>query len=187
MPSKSAKTKPAAKPRAKPAKPKRNRQTAQPAYAAAAAIRAQVLDLRILGLSLDEIGARVGRSRSVVHTHLKNALAEIDGEQKDKATQYRALAYARLERLLKKAMLLGASGNLKAMHEAQRLIMGQARIMGFDAPIKHAQTDPTGDFERAPGAWTLPARPDATIEQWQAEAARVWEEQKRREQANLSS
>lgn len=178
MPRKPAKAKPAAKPRAKP----KNRKTAQPAYAAAAAIRAQVLDLRVLGLSLEEIGAKVGRSRSVVHTHLKNALAEQDEETQGKAQHYKALAYARLERLLKRAMLLGASGNLKAMHEAQRLIMSQARIMGFDAPIKHATTDPTGDFERAPGTWTLPARPDTSIEAWQAEAAAVWEAQRKREQ-----
>ena len=178
MPRKPAKTKPAAKPRAKP----KNRKTAQPAYAAAAAIRARVLELRIEGKTLEEIGAVVKRSRSVVHTHLKNALAEVDQDQQGKAVQYKALAYARLERLLAKVMTMGTGGDLKAIHEAQRLIMAQARIMGFDAPIKHATTDPSGEFERAPGTYTLPARPDATIEQWQAEAARVWEDQKKREQ-----
>lgn len=173
----------AAKKAAKPAATKRDRRTAQPSYAAAAALRGQILELRTLGRTIAQIGEAVNRAPSVVHGHLKRALEDLDEEQRAQAGQYRALAYNRLERLLAKAMLKGAAGDLKAMRECQRLIALQARLMGFDAPIKHATTDPTGEHERAPGTWTLPMRQDVSIEDWQAQAEKVWEAQQARDHA----
>lgn len=86
----------------------RDRRTSQPKYAEAAALRSQILELRTLGRTLSEISQAVGRSISVVHGHLTNALRELDEEQHEQASRYRALSYNRLERLLAKAMLKGA-------------------------------------------------------------------------------
>lgn len=179
MPAKGNKAKPAA--RKPPAKRAKDRRTSQPRYAAAAALRAQILELRTLGRTIQQIAEAVHRAPSVVHTHLKHALEELDAEQQDKATKLRALAYNRLERILAKVILKAAAGDLKAAREATRLIQAQARLMGFDAPIKTASTDPTGEFSAPPGTWTLPARPDATIEQWQQAAEAVWLAQQQRE------
>lgn len=143
--------------------------------------RARILELRTLGLTLDKIGEQVGLAKSNVSKHLNAALDELAVQHVDQTKRLRALAYQRLEKLLAKAMLLGAGGNLKAMREAQRLIMAQARLLGLDAPVKHAHTDPTGDYERPPGTWTLPGRPDASIEEWQANAEAVWAAQQARE------
>lgn len=160
--------------------PTRDRRTSQPAYAAAAALRTQILELRTLGRTIVQIAEAVNRAPSVVHGHLKTALTELDEDQREQVAQYRALSYNRLERMLAKAMLKAAGGDLKAMREAQRLIMSQARIMGFEAPIKHSNTDPTGEHERmAPGTWQLPTVPGVTIEQWQAAAQRVLTKQRR--------
>lgn len=188
-PKKKATTKPPAKKPAtkrvrNPAKPrtKAQRRTAQPGYAAAAILRGQILELRTLGRTIAQIAEQVQRSPSVVHGHLTKALEELDSEQHEQASRYRALAYNRLERLLAKAMLKGAAGDLKAIREATRLIQAQARLMGFEAPIKHATTDPSGEHERAPpGTWTLPMRPDVSIEDWQAQAEAVWAQQQQRE------
>lgn len=179
--------KPPAKRQAKTAT-KRTRRTAQPAYAAAAKLRLQILDLRTLGRTIEQIAEAVGRSKSVVHGHLQHALEELDGDQREQASKYRALAYARLERLLAKAMLKGANGDLKAMREATRLIQAQARLMGFDAPVKLANTDPTGEHERAaPGTYVLPMAPNVTIEQWQAEAEAIWQQQQKRDAEALEA
>lgn len=175
-------TKPA--PDKAPATAKRKRQTRQPRYAEAAVLRGRILELRVLGRTIAQISDEVKRAPSVVHAHLQNALDELNEEHKEKTERFRALSIARLEKLLAKAILLGASGNLKAMHQAQRLIMAQARLMGTEAPIKHATTDPTGEHERAaPGTWTLPMRQDVPIQDWQAQAERVWQEQQARDHA----
>lgn len=181
MPRKPAKAK--KPPAATPAAIKRDRRTRQPAYAAAAVLRGQILELRTLGQTIEQIAQKVGRAPSVVHGHLKHALEELDAEHHDKAAKLRSLAYNRLERLLSKAMLKGAAGDLKAMREAQRLIMAQARLMGFDAPIKHASTNPDGNEPAAPGTWTLPMRPTVTIQDWQAQAEVAWQAQQLREKA----
>lgn len=153
-----------------------------PKQVGAAQLRVEILALRTLGLTLEQIGDKVGRSKGTVSKQLAKALDDLGEEQREGAQRLRALSFQRLERLLAKAMLLGAAGNLKAMREARSLIQAQARLMGFDAPIKHANTDPTGEHERLPpGTWTLPGRPDASIEEWQAEAERVWAAQQQRD------
>ncbi len=149
-----------------------------------AAIRdARILELRVLGQTLEQIGgdALVQLAKSNVKKHLDRLLKRMAEDQGEQAQRLKALAYARLERLLAKAMLLGCSGNLKAMLQAQRLIMSQAQLMGYASPVKVAATDPTGEFASVPpGTYVLPSRPDATIEDWSGEARKVWEAQQQR-------
>lgn len=171
------------KPPAKPAA-KRSRRTAQPRYAEAAKIRGEILAYRTIGLTLDEIAQRVNRSKSVVHTHLQNALQELDEEQKEASDRLRALAYARLEKVLARAMLGALKGDVKCMREVQRLIGQQGRLMGWMLPPKvNPETGvPLGEGSDgvAPGQWTLPMRPDVDLTAWQAQAEVVWQEQQKR-------
>lgn len=191
MPNKGKPKKPAAKPRAVPskgpAKP-RDRRTSQPRYAEAALLRSQILELRTLGLTLEQIAQRVNRAKSVVHTHLQNALGELDQEQREASDKLRALAYARLEKILARAMLGAVKGDVKCMREAQRLIAAQQRLMGWGtlAKVNPETGEPLGDGTGLPpGHWTLPMRPAVSIEQWQAEAEKSWQDQLKREaQAN---
>lgn len=171
--------KPAAKPRAK-----RDRRTSQPRYAAAAKLRSEVLAYRTLGLTLDEIATRVNRSKSVVHTHLQNALQELDDEQREASDRLRALAFARLEKVLSRAMLGALKGDVKCMREVQRLIGQQARLMGWTLPAKvNPETgEPLGEGVDVggPGRWTLPMRPTVDLGEWQAQAEKAWQEQQAR-------
>lgn len=151
----------------------------------AAARLQRILELRTLGQTLEQIGAdpMVQRSKSNVKHALDKALDTMAVEHADQARRLKALAYNRLEKLLSKAMILGAGGNLKAMGAAMKLIMAQARVMGYDAPVKVAHTDPTGDHESiAPGTYVLPSRPHVTIEDWQAQADAIWQQQRERDQ-----
>lgn len=177
---KGAKAKPAAKPRTK-----RDRRTSQPKYAAAAKLRTQILELRTLGRTIAQIAEAVNRAPSVVHTHLKHALEELTAEQTEQAAKMQALAYNRLERMLAKAMLKAAGGDLKAMREATRLIQAQARLMGWGvAPSRNPETgERLGGVDDSvpPGHWTLPMRHAPTIEDWQAQAEAAWQAQLQRE------
>lgn len=183
VPRKPAKPKPVRTP-AKP-KTKRDRRTAQPKYAAAAKLRGQILELRTLGRTIAQIGEAVNRAPSVVHTHLKHALEELTAEQTEQVGKLQALAYNRLERMLGKAMLKAAAGDLKAMREATRLIQAQARLMGWGvAPTRNPETGEGLGVDGAsapPGTWTLPMRHAPTIEDWQAQAEAAWQAQLKRE------
>ena len=186
MPARGDKGKPAAKPRAKPkTKTTQQRRQAQPGYAATMQLRAQILELRTLGRTIPQIAEQVGRAVSTVHEHLTRALEELNAEQQEKAGQLQSLAYNRLERMLARAMLKAVTGDLKAMREATRLIQAQARLMGWGMPA--ARNPETGEgfgvdgAGAPPGHWTLPMRPNTTIEAWAAEAEAAWQAQQARE------
>ena len=189
MPRKGDKAKPAAKPRAtrapsKRAKTTQQRRQAQPGYAATVQLRAQILELRTLGRTIPQIAEQVGRAVSTVHEHLTRALEELNAEQQEKAGQLQSLAYNRLERMLARAMLKAVTGDLKAMREATRLIQAQARLMGWGMPAaRNPETgEPFGDTTGAPpGHWTLPMRPNTSIEAWAQEAEAAWQAQQARE------
>lgn len=180
---------PPAKPKPK-AKPKTRttaqRRASQPGYLATQALRVQILELRTLGRTIPQIAETVNRSVSVVHGHLQRALEELNAEQQERAGQLQALAFNRLERMLARAMLKAVTGDLKAMREATRLIQAQARLMGWGLPA--ARNPETGvgfgtidGASPPPGHWTLPMRPDTTIEAWAQEAEAAWQAQQARE------
>lgn len=189
MPARGNKGKPAAKSRAKP-KTTQQRRQAQPGYAATMQLRAQILELRTLGRTIPQIAEQVGRAASTVHEHLTRALEELHAEQQEKAGQLQSLAYNRLERMLARAMLKAATGDLKAMREATRLIQAQARLMGWGMPAtRNPETgEGFGDGAGAPpGHWTLPMRPNTSIESWAQEAEAVWQAQQKREAEALGN
>lgn len=184
MPARGNKGKPAAKSRAKP-KTTQQRRQAQPGYAATMQLRAQILELRTLGRTIPQIAEQVGRAASTVHEHLTRALEELNAEQQEKAGQLQSLAYNRLERMLARAMLKAVTGDLKAMREATRLIQAQARLMGWGLPpARNPETGEGFGVDGAgapPGHWTLPMRPNTTIEAWAQEAEAAWQAQQARE------
>ena len=180
----------AGKPAAKP-KPKttQQRRQAQPGYAATMQLRAQILELRTLGRTIPQIAEQVNRAVSTVHEHLTRALEELNAEQQEKAGQLQSLAYNRLERMLARAMLKAVTGDLKAMREATRLIQAQARLMGWGLPpARNPETGEGFGVDGAgapPGHWTLPMRPNTTIEAWAQEAEAAWQAQQAREAESL--
>lgn len=176
---------PPAKPKAKPkTRTTAQRRASQPGYAATQALRIQILELRTLGRTIPQIAEQVNRAPSVVHGHLQRALEELNAEQQEKAGQLQALAFNRLERMLARAMLKAVTGDLKAMREATRLIQAQARLMGWGLPPARNPETGAGFGDSAgvpPGHWTLPMRPDTTIEAWAQEAEAAWQAQQARE------
>lgn len=57
------------------------------------------------------------------------------------------------------------------LKRALDIIRTRARLLGLEAPVKHAATDPTGEEERTPVAFPVPPALDPA--QWQAFAAKA--------------
>lgn len=58
------------------------------------------------------------------------------------------------------------------LKRALNIIQLRARLLGLEAPVKHAHTDPTGEEERqVPYAFPMP--PGLSLEEWQKAAARA--------------
>lgn len=50
-------------------------------------------------------------------------------------------------------------------------IVARSRLLGLEAPVKHAHTNPDGSEERPPGTYVFPVPPGTTLADWQKLAA----------------
>ena len=133
--------------------------------------RRECLALRVGGASIAEIGHALNLSKSTVHGHVKRALDDLAKADLDATARYRALNMQRLDKLLMAVWTSATSGkpDAKIVREARQLIMAQARLLGLEAPVKHAYTDPTGEHERRPQDWIQPILPERDPHEWAAE------------------
>ena len=60
------------------------------------------------------------------------------------------------------------SGNPAYLKAVLSAIAERSKILGVYAPVKHSNTDPTGDEERALAVWIVP--PELSIEDWTRQA-----------------
>ena len=157
--------------------------------------RRQVMALRVQGHSIAEIGEALHLSKSTVHGHIKRALDELAKADVDRTAAYRALQTQRFEAILK-ALWPHATGqvqvrsvtttkdgtvtehvttaiDVKAAREARQVVTAMSRLLGLEAPIKIAHTDPTGDVERSPADWIMPMPPERDPHQWAAETSKM--------------
>lgn len=157
--------------------------------------RRKVMALRVQGHSIAEIGDALQLSKSTVHGHIRRALDELAKADIDKTAAYRSLQTQRYEALLK-ALWPHATGQIevrkvsvdkdgttttyvthaidvKAAREARQLVTAMARLLGLEAPIKIAHTDPTGDIERSPQDWVVFMPAERDPHQWAAETAKM--------------
>jgi AcrR family transcriptional regulator len=133
--------------------------------------RREVLALRIGGASMAEIGRLLNLSKSTVHSHITKALDELAKADLQQTARFRSLNLQRLEQLLMAVWTPATSGkpDLKAVREARFLVVAMTRLLGLEAPIKIAHTDPTGEHERSPADWIQPVPPERDIHEWAAE------------------
>lgn len=153
--------------------------------------RRQCMTLRVQGHSIGEIAERLELSKSTVHGHIKRSLDELAKADIDRTAAYRALQTQRYEGLLKalwphatgqievRKVVAGKDGttettittalDVKAAREARQVITAMARLLGLEAPIKIAHTDPTGEIERSPADWIMPMPPERDPHEWAAE------------------
>lgn len=136
--------------------------------------RREVLSLRVGGASIGEIAQALQLSKSTVHSHLVKALDELAKADMANTARLRALSMQRFDRLIMAVWPKAIAGtDMKAVREARSLVTAQAKLLGLEAPIKIAHTDPTGEIERSPQDWIMPVPPERDPHEWAAETQRM--------------
>lgn len=136
--------------------------------------RREVLALRVGGASMAEIGQLLNLSKSTVHGHIKRALNDLAKSDQDATGRYRALNMQRLDKLLLGIWTNATSGkDVHATREARNIVVAQNKLLGLEAPVKIAHTDPTGDIERSPADWIMPMPPERDPHEWATETANM--------------
>lgn len=132
--------------------------------------RRECLALRVGGASIGEIAQALNLSKSTVHGHVKRALTDLAKADQDATARYRALNLQRLDKLLMAIWPSATTGkDIKATREARNLVVAQGKLLGLEAPVKIAHTDPTGEIERSPADWIMPMPPERDPHEWAAE------------------
>lgn len=113
------------------------RKRAQPRVAArSAARRKTALALRVEGLTLEAIGARLGVSKQRAHQILAGELAEVAAERKDLAEHQLEAELAAIDFVIAGMAPKVAKGDAKAATAYLRAMERRARLLGLDAPTK---------------------------------------------------
>lgn len=106
--------------------------------------REKALFLRKAGYSYEEIGKKMGLSKSMAHKHVKKQLEAQYEKNSELAAEYQQLNIARIEALLTKSFTLALTGNPVFMKEARMLIKDLSVLTGAEAPKRIAATTPDG-------------------------------------------
>lgn len=132
--------------------------------------RNQVMAYRISGLSMSAIAERVGMSKSTVKKHIDESLQALAEQDADNGARYRALTSMRYDRLLAAVWDMATRGSLNHVREARAILEAHAKLLGLNAPVKVAATDPEGK-PMAAQFW-VPVPADMPLAQWLAENTR---------------
>lgn len=146
--------------------------------------RREVMALRIGGASLAEIGRVLNLGKTTVHGHVRRALDELAKADLQATARYRQLNLQRLDALLMAVWTEATTGkNVKATREARNLVTAQSKLLGLEAPVKIAHTDPTGEIERSPAEWIMPVLPERDPHEWAAETQRMLQDREKQAEA----
>lgn len=125
-----------------------------------------VMQLRVAGASMPEIARQLNLSVSTVHSHISKALDALAKADQAQTARLRAMSMQRLDRLLMACWTKATAGDMKAVREARFLVIAQGKLLGLEAPVKIAHTDPTGEIERSPQDWIMPVPPEMDPQAW---------------------
>ncbi len=133
-------------------------------------LRRKSLELRIIGLSYQQIADQLGVSKSRAYRACTAALDEINEETKKLAQLNKTLDLQRLDWIIREAMKQALKGDLQAMDRIMKAIDRRAKIYGFEAPQKIAHTTPDGEEAVQQGVVVVPT--PLELEQWLQEYKR---------------
>ena len=137
----------------------------------------ECLELRMTGATIRQIAEAIGVSPATAHRDVRAALKRLAKQDAEVTKGYRHLNLARLDRLLLGLWGAATSGNnLAATREARAIIRAQNDLLGLNAPIKVAQTDPTGEHERTPAQWIMPMPAERNAHEWAQETQAMLKE-----------
>ena len=132
----------------------------------AAERRARALEMRKAGASFEEIGAEVGTSTAAAHKAVQRALADLNRLAEGDAAELRGLELARLDALLAAVWPAATNGELPSVDRALKIGERRSKLLGLDAPVKHASTNPDGTEERPQAAVLVFPEPIDDVDEW---------------------
>lgn len=135
-------------------------------------LRANIMAMRVGGATMQAIADAMQVSRATVFRHVKKALDRLAADELASTARYRALNLARLDRLLMAIWSSATSGkDIAVVREARNLITQENALLGLNAPIKIAHTDPTGT--ESAERWAVPVPPERDPQAWAEETRRM--------------
>lgn len=110
-----------------------------------AARRSNVLELRRQGESFRTISERLGTPVGTIHRDYARALSAARALEGQEADEHRTLDLLRLDRWLSRLAPFCEAGSPAHIGTALRVLERRSRLLGLDAPLKVAPTDPAGE------------------------------------------
>lgn len=101
-----------------------------PARVARATRKQKALQMRLAGMSADDIAGRLKVHPSTVHAWVKDAIAAIPNEE---AEELRALEMHRLDAIFLPQFLAAQRGDVRAAEVCLKIMERRARLMNLDA------------------------------------------------------
>lgn len=110
-----------------------------------AEMRTRAFELRRQGLTIREIGARLGISHVMALKHISAVLADLRAEALTNADEWRALELDRLDGLQAALRPRIGEGDPKAIDTALRIMERRSKLLGLDMPVKQVNMTMTPD------------------------------------------
>ena len=139
-----------------------NRNSAKKARRLDAQIKA--LELRRMGKGYVEIATALDISKSQAHRLVQDGLEDAREQVESSAVELKAEEVSRLDAMLAGLWPDARKGHLGSIDRVLRIMERRAKLLGLDAPTKHATTDPTGEIERQGMMWIVP--PEMPLDEW---------------------
>ncbi len=117
------------------------------AKARAAERRVKALELRKAGATYRQIGAQLDVSEAQSHRDVTKAIRDCIKRSAADSEELRKLEEERLDALQIALWRPATSGHEGAVDRVLRIMARRAALLGLDAPVKLAPTDPTGEQE----------------------------------------
>lgn len=106
--------------------------------------RAKAVEFRKMGMSYEAIGKQLGISGQAAHQAVLKAMKGVKVRQDKDANIIKLVEYENLDRLQLAAWPGAMKGNHLLIDKVLKIMERRAKMMGLDAPEKHANTDSQG-------------------------------------------
>ncbi|MFA6700892.1 MAG: hypothetical protein WCS28_12090 [Thiomicrospira sp.] len=106
-----------------------------------------VTELRLMGMSYQEIGDRLGMSRANACKLFKKAVDMVESDAKEGAREVLHGVILKIDRMILALSPAAHKGDAKSVREIRNLLDQKLRILGLSTPDKVAFTDPTGTVQ----------------------------------------
>ena len=107
--------------------------------------REEALQLRLMGLTFEQIGARLGIKRPSAYALVKKAIESRSAENWERIEEMRQEEVERLRAMLTVATSAAIKGDLGGVREVRAISDQLAKLQGLYAPVRQEHTGKNGE------------------------------------------